>query len=321
MSFSYKSLSQDYVACPICGGKDFTQLARHDRYSMGINTAGCLGCGLIMTNPMPADDDLNDFYQHHYRRVYRKVNKPTLSHIKEYALDARARYLVDYLVRNSWVPRGARVLDVGCAEGSVVAEIGRRVADVELVGVEPGIDFADFARKHGKCTVHPSLNDVDSCSRPFNLIIVNHVLEHVRDPVRFLKDLKSHLGEGGVIYVDVPDVLEYRSLDDLHLAHLYHFSSRTLSAAAAAAGLAVVEMQQHSPPRHPKSIRCVLSMRQGNAISPIRKDDFHESFALLKSIESRAWRYALKRNIVWRIIVGGPRKLGRLLFRQKLDRV
>ena len=51
----------EQVACPLCQGIEFERLAATDRYNMGLVTVGCLGCGLVMTNPQPTAEALDDF--------------------------------------------------------------------------------------------------------------------------------------------------------------------------------------------------------------------------------------------------------------------
>ena len=89
-------------------------------------------------------------------------------------------------------------------------------------------------------------------------MILNHVLEHLKDPVQVLASLRPLLSARARVYVDVPDLLAYRKLNMLHIAHLYHFGPDTLARTAARAGYAVQRLEKHAPVRHPLSLRCLL---------------------------------------------------------------
>ncbi|MBM3608771.1 MAG: class I SAM-dependent methyltransferase, partial [Alphaproteobacteria bacterium] len=80
----------------------------------------------------------------------------------------------------------------------------------------------------------------------FDFIRLNHVLEHLNDPVKYLAMIARWLKPGGVFYVEVPDIEAYcRSKSKggmFHYGHIYNFSPWTLRAAAWLAGL-----QEYAP--------------------------------------------------------------------------
>jgi hypothetical protein len=86
---------------------------------MGLSTAGCKTCGLVMTNPMPSPDAMGEFYSLHYRRYYLKMDIPTLEHIQAYELDRRAAYTVDYLSQFGLLRRLQTNVRCRCGEGSI----------------------------------------------------------------------------------------------------------------------------------------------------------------------------------------------------------
>ena len=74
----------------------------------------------------------------------------------------------------------------------------------------------------------------------FDLIRLNHVLEHLNDPVKYLAMIKDWLAPGGVIYVEVPNIEEdcrVKSRGNLfHYGHIWNFNPWTLRAVAGLAG-------------------------------------------------------------------------------------
>jgi hypothetical protein len=98
----------------------------------------------------------------------------------------------------------------------------------------------------------------------FDVISLSHV-EHVPDPISFLKALSGHLNEGGRILLAVPDLRQNPS--DLVVAdHCTHFVEQSLSYVARPAGLAVELL---SADLLPKELVAVLSRRtEADALQP-----------------------------------------------------
>ncbi len=250
----------EHVACPLCHGLEFERLAATDRYDMGIVTVGCLGCGLVMTNPQPTSEALDDFYAHHYRHCYHRSEAPTLGSIRALRIDERTAATVDFLIGRGDLAPGMVVLDVGASEGSMLHAVSDRVPTTQRYAIEPDTGLGRFAVQHAGCQVHASLRElVESQPSPVDLVIMNHVLEHIKNPVEFLASLKPLLTPNARVYIDVPDIFEYHKLSALHIAHLYHFGPDTLANTAARAGYTVHLIEKHRPAKHPRSLRCVLS--------------------------------------------------------------
>lgn len=250
----------EHVACPLCHGLEFERLAATDRYDMGIVTVGCLGCGLVMTNPQPTSEALDDFYAHHYRRYYRQSEAPTMNYIRALRIDERTAATVDFLIARGELRPGMAVLDVGASEGSMLRAVGDRLPTTRRVAIEPDSGLGRFTVQHAGCQMHSTLDEFrDSHPEPVDLVIMNHVLEHIKNPVQFLASLKPLLSSNARVYIDVPDLQEYHKLSALHIAHLYHFGQDTLVRTAANAGYTVNLIEKHAPAKHPRSLRCVLS--------------------------------------------------------------
>ncbi len=278
----------EHVACPLCHGLEFEKLASTDRYNMGIVTMGCLGCGLVMTNPQPTSEALDDFYAHHYRRYYRQSMAPTLSHIRALRIDERTSAAVDFLIARGDLLPDMAVLDIGASEGSMLRAVGERLPSTRRFAIEPDARLGDFTVQHAGCQVHASLQAFrESQPEPINLVIMNHVLEHIRNPIQFLSSLKPLLASNARIYIDVPDLREYHKLSALHIAHLYHFGPDTLAQAAASAGYSVQVIEKHSPPRHPRSLRCVLSAAEPATVpAPVNQ---RTGWDVVRSCAHHAW--------------------------------
>lgn len=140
---------------------------------------------------------------------------------------------------------GTRLLDVGCGGGKLVRFLRER--NVEAYGLEPSRALYDhfLAREPGFFAGFAG-DFAPGWSRPFDVVTAFDVVEHVADPIRFLRDLARLVEVGGHVFVSAPDVgsvLARITRSRWHYYDRYHlsyFSRRTLERAAAATGFEVL---------------------------------------------------------------------------------
>jgi SAM-dependent methyltransferase len=95
---------------------------------------------------------------------------------------------------------GRRVLDLGCAAGylsEILLGRGFSVASIDWPGTPhpASIEFSGADLDQG----------IGPVEGPFDYIICGDVLEHLRDPLRILKECREHLAPGGVLLVSLPN--------------------------------------------------------------------------------------------------------------------
>ena len=109
-----------------------------------------------------------------------------------------------------------RVLDVGCGEGFLMEAFSRAGHDVY------GIDFSQkgLARMHPHLlprlkqgNVFTILEELVAGGVAYDIVSLMNIVEHVKDPVGLLCDLKSLLGPGSLLIIKVPN--DFSPLHDL----------------------------------------------------------------------------------------------------------
>jgi len=100
----------------------------------------------------------------------------------------RARIATNY-------PRGARVLDVGCAVGGFLAGLDDRW---DKWGLEPSDYAAEKARSKG-ITMVPSIDVLDTGS--FDVVVFRGTLQHIDLPMEALNQASRVLRRGGLLAV------------------------------------------------------------------------------------------------------------------------
>jgi SAM-dependent methyltransferase len=188
--------------------------------------------GFYKVMPRPSDEELETYYRTAYQN-------PCIPH------DPRGR--ADLLT--AVVPSPGRVLDIGCGNGEFLAELKDR--GWEVVGVEPGAEYAERARALGIPVYEELLTaeNIGSLGR-FDAVALMHVLEHLPHPERMVDLVRRMLVPGGVFYCEVPNdfnPLQEAVVDTGDIApwwialpdHLNYFSVRSLAVFLEAHGFTV----------------------------------------------------------------------------------
>lgn len=153
------------------------------------------------------------------------------------------------------VPDGARVLDVGCSSGYLARPLAERGCTV--VGIELDEDAAAAARD--VCS-EVLVGDVESLELPFepasfDVVLCGDLVEHLRDPQRFLGRVRPLLRPGGRLVLTTPNVANwtirlgllagrwrYTDRGILDRTHAHLFTRKTLRETLERAGYRVVEL-------------------------------------------------------------------------------
>ena len=110
----------------------------------------------------------------------------------------------DFFVEN--IPRGSRVLDIGCGYGAVARSIAERVEDVQVTGID--LDEANI-RQAGEGPKLPNLAFVQGDATQsvpegaWDVLVLSNVLEHVERRVAFLRALVAKSG-ARLVLIRVP---------------------------------------------------------------------------------------------------------------------
>jgi trans-aconitate methyltransferase len=98
-----------------------------------------------------------------------------------------------------------RILDVGCGDGKLTAEIARRVPEGSVVGIDKSKDMIRFARELYHTEAFPNLSFMllDACHLDFNqkfdLVFSNAVLHWISDHPSLLQRIKKSMKRGAKI--------------------------------------------------------------------------------------------------------------------------
>src|SRR5688572_11819172 len=116
------------------------------------------------------------------------------------------------------LPRGARILDIGCGTGFVLE---RLLDDFDALGLEPDAEVRARASARAAPHLRPgSTDDMSSLAgETFDAVLLLDVLEHVDDDVSALRSARAAVGPRGLVLVTVPAYPSLWSSHDVRNAH------------------------------------------------------------------------------------------------------
>lgn len=153
---------------------------------------------------------------------------------------AREGYVLRW-VRRIARGRRLRILDVGCGDGFLWKKLDA-LGDVE--GIEPdGALIAPTSPYRGRIEVSPFPGR--SRERPYDLILMLDVLEHIEDDRAALRKVHELLAPGGHLVLTVPAHMWLWSEFDAVNHHHRRYARRPLARLVAEAGLSVVSARYY----------------------------------------------------------------------------
>ncbi len=164
--------------------------------------------GWRMVEPRPTPDELKAFYANEYFQASHGTYAPDYTEAELAHRDLIARTLLFAVQTARGGAGGGRFLEVGCGEGWLLA--AARAAGFGVTG----LDFSDdgLKRFHPELLPRATFGDafenlerlIDAGAR-FEVVAMEHVLEHVLEPERLLERLPLLIAPGGVCAITVPN--------------------------------------------------------------------------------------------------------------------
>jgi methionine biosynthesis protein MetW len=229
------------AVCDVCGSIDI-----EPRYAIeGLESClvVCRRCQLGWLEPMPSAEQITSFYPKEYYGDEAVKFRPIIEGLVRLVGSRHIRFLCADL------EAGARVLDVGCGRGVLLAELANR--GFEVHGVEHSEEAVRDADRRAEIRIAAELVDAGYPAEYFDEVILWHVLEHLRHPKATIAEVHRIVRPGSRLIVSVPNFGSFQARWAgpawFHLdppRHLYHFPISALRLLLENAGF-VIESEHH----------------------------------------------------------------------------
>lgn len=224
------------ISCNFCHGETWDQVFDQQPDPV-FNLLRCRACGLVRNEEIPDQQTLSGYYEDTYYEAQdaKKFWAP---------IEGIASFFRSLRYRRVAYGRHGSILDVGCGRGVMLGLFKRH--GWEAAGTEVSMNALHAAEARGIAMRRGELPEAAFPSDSFDVVTMWHVLEHVRDPQRYLEEVRRIVKPGGLVVVEVPNFGSWaarvlrRHWFALELPrHLFHFSASLLRARLEAMGFAV----------------------------------------------------------------------------------
>ena len=195
-------------ACRLCG-RDIKLVEVVGEYVFGGSPKQkfyrCAHCDIAFLYPAMTEEEEQKFYAKEFEKFMETRSGGDFdwsgpeSHIKtnQKQYERRLPFFSEFISTEK------SVLEIGCSSGFMLLPLKEK--GVKVIGVEPSGGFTSFLRSNN-IQVYSNLDELQTSSKikRFDLVMHFFVLEHVRDPVGFLKRAFKFVKPGGHMVFEVP---------------------------------------------------------------------------------------------------------------------
>ncbi len=212
----------------------------------------CRDCGLVQAKPLPGAEGLASYYARTYRTGGRHGAEAAI--VRDFPRDNLFYYhrgqsiaaLLEPHLRARDFGGTPRVLDIGAGFGHLLHAFGERFPRASRTALELSETCFPHLEALGIRVIREPIEAwLARSEAEFDVILLSHVLEHLRQPVEVLAGLRSRLSPNGLLFVEVPNIpadsldrhLDHAWAPRFDEPHLTFFSLSTFDVTLKRAGL------------------------------------------------------------------------------------
>lgn len=223
--------------CPICDNNDVDflhyqkfMLPEGHPLSDGYSVVCCEKCGFVYADTAVTQHDYDGFYAKYSKYEDNKTSGGGATASWDLTrLQETASTIAHFLPT-----KNARILDVGCANGGLLACLKNLGYD-NLCGIDPSPTCATNTRQQYNIEAYTgSLSALPIKIGLFDCVTLSHVFEHICELKDACEALIQLVKPGGLVYMEVPDATRYTDysmspFQDFNTEHINHFSQQCMS--------------------------------------------------------------------------------------------
>ena len=193
----FGTAARQSLACVACGSAATT----YEFEKNGFAYTSCDKCGSLYQNPRPSLTAFEAFYQKSVSaRFWADEFFPAVAEARrEKIFKARVERLA--AVCDAHGLNVKTLIDVGAGFGIFLDEWRRRFPDVRAIAIEPSESLATECRRKGLEVIESVAEKATGCECIGDAVVCFEVLEHVYEPLEFVRILTGLTRPGGYLFV------------------------------------------------------------------------------------------------------------------------
>jgi len=198
----FSGVDREERSCVACGsGKSHFEFEKN-----GFAYASCSRCGSLFQTPRPPLPAFESFYRDSMSgRYWAEHFFPAVAEARrEHIFRPRAERLIEMCDSNSTAVN--TLIDVGAGFGILLDEWRIQRPETDFLAIEPSPSLASECRSKGFNVVEDIVENVSGYRGFADLVVCFEVLEHVFEPVSFIKSLADLARPGGHVFVSTLSV-------------------------------------------------------------------------------------------------------------------
>ena len=210
----------DNLNCDLCDSTEVEPAYKPKDSQRALEVYICKNCGLVQSFPKV------DHVKHRNIAVSGGADWGNIRYGKQF----RTSHDIEIISRFIDIKSINRCLDIGSNRGHFYSEIKKISSKNEFWCVEPDLKImAGYSSaRNNDHIINDRVENVQLPEDYYDLIYCSHTIEHLKSPKSVAKQIFSSLKNGGIAYVEVPNI-EFLNTNDIIEEwfidkHLYHFS-------------------------------------------------------------------------------------------------
>ena len=135
----------------------------------------------------------------------------------------------------STINKSIKVLEIGCGNGWAISYFS---PNIECYAIDIGNFYGESLKNRGVkfVTLDVNENNLPYQDQVFDLVMLNHVIEHISNYERLLKELHRVSLNGGYVYIRTPDIARVGYLFFEDYTHIKPYTMNSLNSMMGAYG-------------------------------------------------------------------------------------